>query len=169
MPRAILIGPPGSGKSTVGRALAKRLGVEWVDTDQRIEDRAGKKISDIFVEDGELHFREIEQEIVLQSLSSVSGVLSLGGGAVMSESTQELLAPFKKVIILLEVSISQAAPRVGFNKERPLLAVNPRQAWQALMEKRTPVYEKLAGFTISTDSLKPQEVAENIAKYLESQ
>jgi shikimate kinase len=169
MPRAILIGPPGSGKSTVGRALAKRLDVEWVDTDQRIEERAGKKIADIFVEDGEPLFRQMEEEVVSQSLSSVSGVLSLGGGAIMSEPTQQLLAPLKKAIILLEVSISQAAPRVGFNKERPLLAVNPRQAWQALMEKRTPIYKKLAGFTISTDSLKPQEVAEKIAEYLESQ
>jgi len=111
----------------------------------------------------------LEEIVVSESLANASGVLSLGGGAIMSEATQKLLAPMKKETILLEVSIAQAAPRVGFNKERPLLAINPRQAWQALMEKRAPIYRQLAGFSISTDSLKPQQVADSIAEYLESQ
>lgn len=167
MPRAILIGPPGAGKSTVGKALAKRLNVEFADTDHLIEERAGKKIAEIFVEDGEPRFRELEVQIVEESLSTVEGILALGGGAVMSARTQELLDAVRSKVILLEVSISQAAPRVGFNKERPLLAINPRQQWQALYEKRLPTYQRLAGFAISTDSKKPQEVAEEIAHYLE--
>jgi len=167
MPRAILIGPPGAGKSTVGKALAKRMNLSFADTDHLIEARAGKKITEIFVEDGEPKFRELEEEIVEASLSSVEGILALGGGAVMSARTQNLLDSSRSKVILLEVSISQAAPRVGFNKERPLLAINPRQQWQALYEKRLPIYKRLAGFSISTDSKKPHEVAEEIAQYLE--
>jgi shikimate kinase len=167
MPRAILIGPPGAGKSTVGKALAKRLDLSFSDTDHLIEESAGKKIAEIFIEDGEPKFREIEEAIVAQSLSTAEGILALGGGAVMSARTQDLLESLHTKVILLEVSISQAAPRVGFNKERPLLAVNPRQQWQALYEKRLPIYKRLAGFSTSTDSKKPQEVAEEIARYLE--
>lgn len=167
MPRAILIGPPGAGKSTVGKALAKRMNLSFADTDHLIESRAGKKITEIFVEDGEPKFRELEEEIVEASLSTVEGILALGGGAVMSARTQNLLDTSRSKVILLEVSISQAAPRVGFNKERPLLAINPRQQWQALYEKRLPIYKRLAGFSVSTDSKKPQEVAEEIAQYLE--
>lgn len=166
MPRAILIGPPGAGKSTVGKALAKRLGSTFSDTDQLIEERAGKKITEIFVEDGEPIFRSLEEEVVAAALSEESGVLALGGGAVMSARTQELLASQQSKVILLEVSISQAAPRVGFNKERPLLAINPRQQWQALYEKRLPIYKRLSNFAVSTDSKKPQDVAEEIAQYL---
>ncbi len=167
MPRAILIGPPGAGKSTIGKALAKKLNVDFADTDQLIEQHAAKKITDIFVEDGEAVFRDMENMVVAKALQETSGVLALGGGSVMSAPTQELLASMKPHVILLEVSISQAAPRVGFNKDRPLLMVNPRQQWQSLLEKRLPTYRALAGFTVSTDSMKPAEVAEMIATYLE--
>jgi len=166
MPKAILIGPPGAGKSTVGKALARKLNASFVDTDHLIEERAGRKISDIFVEDGEPTFRKIEEEVVLSALESDGDVIALGGGAVLSERTQAALAAFKDQTILLEVSLSQAAPRVGFNRDRPLLAVNPRQAWQALYEKREPIYKSLASFSVSTDSKKPVEVADEIAEYL---
>ncbi|MEN9324512.1 MAG: hypothetical protein RL414_266 [Actinomycetota bacterium] len=169
MPIAILIGPPGSGKSTVGKALAKLLGTTFADTDALIEAKAGKKISDIFVEDGEPHFRSLETAVVAEALETEQGVLSLGGGAVMSVDTQSRLIHNPGKVILLDVSISQAAPRVGFNKDRPMLMINPRQQWQALLEKRLPVYEKLSNFRVSTDSMKPIEVAQNIADYLEAQ
>ncbi len=168
MPRAILIGPPGSGKSTVGKSLAKRLKCDFVDTDAVIEADSGKKISEIFIEDGEPFFRKLEESAVSSCIQSAHGIVALGGGAVLSPLTQELLSPLRASVILLNVSISQAAPRVGFNRERPLLAVNPRQQWQLLAEKRAPIYKSLAGFEISTDSMKPQEVAEEIAKYLEA-
>ena len=167
MPFAILIGPPDAGKSTVGRALAKRLAVDFHDTDHLVEEHAKKKISEIFVEDGESVFRAMEEVQVAYALEHCTGVISLGGGAIMSVETQELLAPLKEKVILLEVSISQAAPRVGFNKDRPMLMVNPRQQWQALLEKRLPIYRSLSSFSISTDSMKPVEVAEKIAAYLE--
>lgn len=167
MPIAILIGAPGAGKSTVGKALSKRLNCQFQDTDQMIEARCGKTISDIFVEDGEPYFREVEKEIVKEAINSCEGILSLGGGSVMSEETQILLGDLKRRVILLEVSISQAAPRVGFNKDRPMLLINPRQQWLNLLEARTPIYKRLAGFCLSTDSAKPGEVADNIAKYLE--
>ncbi len=167
MPRAILIGPPGAGKSTVGKALSKLLDCEFADTDNLIEVKCGKKISNIFVEDGEPYFRDVEREVVSEALESSTGVLSLGGGSVMSEEIQTLLGQLKEKVILLEVSISQAAPRVGFNKDRPMLLINPRQQWLALLEQRAPIYDRLASFKISTDSVKPIEVARQIALYLE--
>jgi shikimate kinase len=168
MPIAILIGPPGAGKSTVGKALARIIGSTFADTDALIEKIAGKKISDIFLEDGEPAFRQLEVEVVAEALQREEGVLALGGGAVMSTATQEELAKFPGKVILLDVSISQAAPRVGFNKDRPMLMINPRQQWQALLEKRMPTYEALADHRVSTDSKKPTEVAAEIMDFLEA-
>lgn len=157
----VFIGPPGSGKSSVARALAKRISGTLIDTDVEIEKRAGKKISEIFIEDGESVFREMERTVVSEVLSSTTDVVSLGGGAIMDGDSQAAIRTAKHVIFL-DVSISQAAPRVGFNKDRPLLAMNPRQQWLELMAKRRPVYESLATMTINTDSRKPENVVEEI-------
>ena len=162
MPIAVLIGPPGSGKSTVGKALAKRLSVSFKDIDTEIENRAGKSVSAIFVDDGEPHFRSLEQEVVMKTLDSFDGILALGGGSVVDSDVAAALKEGKSPVVYLEVSLSQAAPRVGFNKDRPLLLVNPRAQWQALMEKRRPIYESLADLTVSTDSSKAPEVAQRI-------
>ena len=161
-PKLILIGPPGAGKSSIGRQLSKVLEVPFRDTDVLVEEKAGKKISDIFVDDGESAFRKIEREVVLKEISTGNGVLALGGGSVLDEEVAEKLESLKSNVIYLEVSISNAAPRVGFNKDRPLLALNPRQQWLQLMEKRRPIYESLATMTISTDNKKPDEVASEI-------
>lgn len=166
-PRVILIGPPGAGKTTVGKALAKKLLCNFADTDRLIEGKAGRKISEIFVESGEQVFRNLESEVLKESLNDFDGVLALGGGAPISTENQALIDSSNSTVVFLEVSISQAANRVGFNRERPLLLVNPRQQWQELMNARRPIYEKLADFKISTDSVKPQEVAEQIKKFLE--
>jgi shikimate kinase len=154
-PKLILIGPPGAGKSSIGRQLSKVLEVPFRDTDVLVEEKAGKKISDIFVDDGESAFRKIEREVVLKEISTGNGVIALGGGSVLDQEVAEKLESMKSNVIYLEVSISNAAPRVGFNKDRPLLAVNPRQQWLNLMEKRKPIYERLCGVKVSTDNKKP--------------
>ena len=162
----VLIGPPGSGKSSVGKALSRKLSRPWIDTDTEVESRAGKKISEIFLEDGEATFRAIESDVVDEVMGSEAGIVSLGGGSVLNEASQKRITTAKEVVFL-DVSISNAAPRVGFNKDRPLLAINPRQQWLQLMEKRRPVYESLATITVSTDNKKPDQVADEIIEAIE--
>ena len=159
----ILMGPPGSGKSTVGKYLSKELGLSFIDTDRLIEDKEGRSISEIFLADGEEGFRAIEKEIVLDVLKMEDCVIALGGGSVLDLDVQRELSECADVVFL-DVSISNAAPRVGFNKERPLLMGNPRQQWLQLMEKRREIYESLATRTVSTDNRKPNEVAHEIAQ-----
>ena len=163
MPKAVLIGPPGAGKSSVGRQLAKILTCEILDTDLEIERQSGKKISAIFTDEGEAVFRALEKSVVLDALQNAKGVVALGGGSILDSDVADYLSKSAIPVAYLEVSISQAAPRVGFNKERPLLTINPRQQWMALMEKRRPIYESLATFKIATDNRKPAEVAQEIA------
>jgi len=162
----VLIGPPGSGKSSVGKALSRKLSRPWIDTDTEVESRAGKKISEIFLEDGEATFRSLERDVVDQVMGSEAAIVSLGGGSVLNESSQKRITTAKEVVFL-DVSISNAAPRVGFNKDRPLLAINPRQQWLQLMEKRRPIYESLATITVSTDNKKPDQVADEIIEAIE--
>ncbi|WP_062311677.1 shikimate kinase [Demequina rhizosphaerae] len=164
-PRAVLIGPPGSGKSTVSRALARLWGVPRRDTDTDIEARAGKPIPDIFVEDGEARFREIEREAVDDALRTHDGVLALGGGAILAPETQELLERYVRdggAVVFLDVSLAAAAPRVGLNASRPLLVGNPRAQWVALMDARRPIYERLATVQVLTDKTSPTDVAARI-------
>lgn len=163
---AILIGPPGSGKSSVGKSLAQRMGVEFSDTDTIIEKKWNKSISDIFVESGEPYFREIERAVVLDRLEKGVGVLSLGGGSVLDQQAQSALRNNPTPIVFLDVSLASASPRVGFNRDRPLLVGNPRAKWQELMNARRPIYEELATFTISTDDLTPSQVSSKIVELL---
>lgn len=163
---AILIGPPGSGKSSVGKSLAQRMGVEFSDTDTIIEKKWKKSISDIFVESGEPYFREIERAVVLDRLEKGVGVLSLGGGSVLDQQAQSALRNNATPIVFLDVSLASASPRVGFNRDRPLLVGNPRAKWQELMNARRPIYEELATFTVSTDDLTPSQVSSKIVQLL---
>jgi shikimate kinase len=162
MHQVILFGPPGAGKSTVGRSLARRLSSAFADTDHLIEERAGKKISEIFLDEGEAIFRSIEADIVAEALDSDFGVLALGGGSVMNQRIERKISDHPALKVFLDVGISQASPRIGFNQDRPMLLVNPRQTWLALMKVRRPIYERLADITISTDSKKPADVAAEI-------
>lgn len=165
-PLVILIGPPGSGKTTVGRALAALLGVELRDTDQAIEVQQGQSISDIFMDEGEPQFRELERAEVKSSLGSHSGVLSLGGGAVMDPMTAGALAGC--TVVFLEVGIADAAKRVGFDQSRPLLALNPRAQWIRMMEARRPTYERLATFSVQTAGRAPEDIAAEILQRLKT-
>lgn len=157
MESIILVGPPGAGKSTIGKALAKKLNMGFIDTDQVIEERANKSIAEIFLDSGEPEFRNLEKSIVAEVLANRNHVISLGGGAILDLGTQELLKT-QKFVVFLDVSISNAAPRVGFNRDRPLLLGNPRQQWISLMEKRRPIYEALGKYQINTDNKKVNEV-----------
>jgi shikimate kinase len=166
MPRLILIGPPGCGKSTVGAALAKKLTIDFIDTDVAIEESYGHKISDIFVDKGEEFFRDLEFDVLGHSLMIENCVLSLGGGAPIAQRAQELLKSANTPIFFLEVSLAVAAPRVGFNRDRPLLLGNPRAQWQSLAETRRPTYESLASFVIKVDAMSVEEVVDAIVSKL---
>ena len=166
MPHLILIGPPGCGKSTVGAALAQKLTIDFIDTDVAIESSYGHKISDIFVDKGEEFFRDLEFNVLRQSLMIENCVLSLGGGAPIAQRAQDLLKSANAPIFFLDVSLAVAAPRVGFNRDRPLLLGNPRAQWQSLAETRRPIYESLASFVIKVDAMSVEEVVDAIVSKL---
>ena len=166
--KIVLIGPPGAGKSSIGKALAKELNLNFIDSDSEIEKISHKKISEIFIEEGEPAFRLLEVDVVRKVLADFDGVISLGGGAPINKEIQEVLQDANYPVVFIDVSIAQAATRIGFNKDRPLLLVNPRQQWISLMNDRRPIYEKLASQTISSDNQKPHEVAKQISDKLKA-
>ena len=146
-PRALLVGAPGAGKTTVGKALAERLGVVFVDTDAVIEATAGKSIPDIFLEDGEDAFRAMETEALRDAIASCDGVVSLGGGVVLREENRALLAD--QPVVWLEVSLVDAITAVGLGTSRPLLMGNVRGRLMDLLKERTPLYEAVARHRVS--------------------
>ena len=160
-PLAILIGPPGAGKTTVGRLLGGLLETEFLDTDDVVEAAAGKPVSDIFISDGEAVFRELERGAVAHTVASHRGILALGGGAVMDPGTRQLLAGQR--VVYLETGFAAAAHRTGLDAPRPLLIGNPRTRMRELLAERLPVYEGLAWVTVATDERAPQEIADEIA------
>lgn len=164
-PAAVLIGSMGAGKSSVGHALARRFGVTFRDTDEDIENRSGTSISDLFVSNGEPHFRELELEAVRDALSEHTGVLALGGGAPMQPAVAALLAGHR--VVFLDVGLAEAVRRVGLGTSRPLLLGNVRGQLRARLEERRPVYEALAWLTIEVDTATVDDIAAAIAVELE--
>jgi shikimate kinase len=159
-PLLVIVGPPGAGKTTVGRLVADRHGVGFRDTDRDIEEQTATPISDIFVEQGESHFRRLEREAVRTGLAEHDGVLALGGGAVLAAETRALLAGHR--VVFLDVGLAAAVERVGLNRSRPLLAVNPRAALARMLAERRPLYEQVATLVVNTDDRDPEQVADVI-------
>jgi shikimate kinase len=158
-PRVILIGPMGSGKTTIGQLVANNLGIAFRDTDHVIEEKSGKSVSDIFLEEGEDEFRILEKKVLREELLSDDTVLALGGGAPISVDAQSALRAIASPVIYLDISLATVAPRIGFNRDRPLLLNNPRGQWQTLMEARRPIYESIADTVIDVNDKSESEIA----------
>ncbi|HEY9475539.1 MAG TPA: shikimate kinase [Mycobacteriales bacterium] len=165
-PVLVLVGPPGAGKTTVGRLVAEWLGVGFRDTDDDVVALAGKSVPDIFVDDGEARFRELEEDAVDTALRVHGGVLALGGGAVQSERTRRRLSG--QHVVFLSVDVTNAARRVGLNRDRPLLLGNIRQQLRALLDARIPLYQEVANITVDTSGREPAEVAAEVVTGLSS-
>ncbi|MFD4176952.1 MULTISPECIES: 3-dehydroquinate synthase [Streptomyces] len=164
-PLVVLVGPMGVGKSTVGELLAARLGTTYRDTDADVVAEAGKPIAEIFYDEGEEHFRALERRAVEAAVAGHTGVLALGGGAVLDAATRELLAG--RPVAYLSMDVDEAVRRVGLGAARPLLAVNPRRQWRELMDARRHLYEEVARTVVATDEHTPEEVAQAIIDALE--
>jgi shikimate kinase len=148
----------GSGKTTIGSLLAGKLGLSFRDTDHLIEEQEEKTVSQIFLDQGEDAFRAIEKRVLREELLTDGTVLSLGGGAPISIDAQSALRAIASHIIFLDISLSTVAPRIGFNRDRPLLLNNPRGQWQTLMEARRPIYEAIADTIINVDDKSEEEI-----------
>jgi shikimate kinase len=157
----VIVGPPGSGKSTIGPLLAAELGVTFRDSDDDIVARAGRSISDIFADDGEPAFRALEAEAVAVALAEHDGVLSLGGGAPLTPGTRARLA--RHTVVFLNVGLAAGVQRTGLSSARPLLAgVNPRATFKKLLDERVPVYREVATVEIVTDDRTPPEIVAHL-------
>ena len=165
MPVLVLIGPPGAGKSTVGRLVAKNLGVGFRDTDADIVAVTGKTVAEVFIDDGEEHFRALERTAVEAALRRHAGVLSLGGGAVLDAGTRALLKEHRT--LLLQVDLSSAASRVGMNRDRPVLALNPRAQLKQLLDARMPLYLEVATDVVDTRNRTARQVADDVVRLLD--
>jgi shikimate kinase len=164
-PTLVIVGPPGAGKTTVGRILARRLGVAFADVDAMIEEQTGKSIADLFLEDSEDGFRTLERKVVAEALASHDGVLALGGGAVLAAETRALLRAHR--VVYLSVGLADGLRRTGMSTARPLLAgVNPRATFKALLDARAPLYREVATVQVVTDRRSANQVARAVLEAL---
>ena len=159
-PRAIFIGPMGSGKSTIGKAVASALGLPFRDTDSIIEEREEMPVSQIFIDKGEDYLRTVEKKVLRDELLNDGSILALGGGAPISVDAQSALKVSSAPVIYLDISLASVAPRIGFNRDRPLLLHNPRGQWQTLMEVRRPIYESIANVVIDVNGKSQKQIVE---------
>ena len=163
-PALVLVGPPGAGKTSVGRQVAERSALGFRDTDEDVVALAGKPISDLFVDEGEEHFRALERAAVEAALGEHDGVLSLGGGAVLAPQTRALLRGHE--VVLLDVDLASATARIGLNRDRPVLALNPRAMLRLLLEERVPLYREVARHVVDTSRRPLEDVVEQVLALL---
>jgi len=161
-PRLILIGPMGSGKTTIGQLLATNLNLTFRDTDQVIESETGKTVSEIFLDQGEDKFRALEKAVLRKELLTDETILALGGGAPISIDAQSALRAIASPVIYFDISLASVAPRIGFNRDRPLLLHNPRGQWETLMQERRPIYESIADIVIDVNAKSEQAIVAEI-------
>ena len=164
-PLLVLVGPPASGKTTVGTAVARALGIGFRDTDRDVEAETGSSVADLFVSRGEPHFRALEEAAVARALAAHDGVLALGGGAVMSPATRGQLVDYGRAggtVVWLDVDLGSAAKRAGLSRDRPLLAVNPRAMLRQMLEARAPLYAEVATRTVTTSGREPEDVVAEV-------
>ena len=155
----VLVGAPGSGKTTVGAVLADRLHLPFHDVDAVIAERVGKPVAEIFADDGEAVFRAFEEATTVELLA-LPGVLALGGGAVLSPATRASLRGHR--VVWLRIGLAAAVKRVGLDTARPLLLGNVRGRLLTLLNERAMLYAEVATETVDTDALTPDAVADLI-------
>ena len=168
-PLLVLVGPPASGKTTVGTAVAEILGLVFRDTDHDVEAESGSTVADLFIQHGEPHFRALEERAVARALAEHDGVLALGGGAVTNSGTRALLVGHGRsggTVVWLDVDLPSAARRVGLSRDRPLLSVNPRAMLRTMLEQRAPLYGEVATHTVVTSGRAPAEVIADVVAVL---
>ena len=164
-PLLVLVGPPASGKTTVGTAVARALGVGFRDTDADVEAETGTSVADLFISQGEPHFRALEEAVVARAPAGHDGVLALGGGAVISDATRALLVSYGAAggtVVWLDVDLGSAAKRVGLSRDRPVLGVNPRAMLRHMLETRAPLYGEVATLSVPTGGREPAEVVADV-------
>ena len=170
-PVLVLVGPPASGKTTVGTAVAEALAVPFRDTDKDVEAQTGSSVADIFVQQGEPHFRVLEEAAVARALTEHAGVLALGGGAVTREPTRARLVEYRRsggTVVWLDVDLPSAAKRVGLSRDRPILGVNPRAMLRTMLEIRAPLYGEVSSVRVFTGSREPAAVVAEVLAALPS-
>lgn len=165
-PNIVLVGPMGSGKTAVGRSLARHLGAPFYDSDTEIVRRTGVDIPYIFEREGESGFREREREAI-EALVVLKGiVLATGGGAILLPENRRLLAE-RGFVVYLETSVEQQTERVKHGRNRPLLSnVDPAIRLKELMMVRDPLYRSIADFTVRTDGRRVKAVADDIVRMI---
>jgi shikimate kinase len=163
-PLVILTGPPGAGKTAVGKLLSDRLHTSFFDTDAEIEASMGKPVGDIFLDDGEVAFRDMERAVAGQALNADGAVVALGSGAVLDPDVQQRLAG--QPVAYLSADFGAIAKRLGLDRPRVIIPGNPRGRLRAMLEERRPVYERLATFTVDAGELAPEEIADEIEAWL---
>jgi len=152
----------GSGKTTIGQLLATKLNLDFRDTDHIIEQESGKSVAEIFLEDGEEKFRALEKSVLRKELLSDETILALGGGAPISIDAQSALKVITTPVIYFDISLASVAPRIGFNRDRPLLLNNPRGQWELLMQERRPIYEEIADKVIDVNAKSESDIVDEI-------